>query len=165
MVPGSSLPVGTPIGTGGSYGGVTKAAKDAFDADLAERLTASETWLAANAKADAVQTLASGLQYRVLKTGTATGAASAGATKAKLHFTASSADGVVFNSSFQRGAPVELNISDMISGWQEAVSRMNPGDEWIIYLHPSLAYGADGYLASVPPNAVTVFRIALIDKF
>ena len=164
--PTGSTPTPPPPTTASSpYDETKKTAEDAFNADLAAKLTAAEAWLDTNAADAAVRTLESGLQYRVIKTGNSTGVTASQFSVAKLHFDASTADGRIFNSSFQRGAPVELKTADMIPGWQDAVAQMSPGDEWIVYLHPSLAYGETGYGASVPPNSVTVYRIALIDRF
>lgn len=164
--PTGSTPSSPPPASASTpYDEAKKTAEDAFNADLSARLSAAEDWLDTNAMDASVRTLESGLQYRVVKTGNSTGDTASQFAVAKLHFDASTAEGRIFNSSFQRGSPVELNTADMISGWQKAVAQMNPGDEWIVYLHPSLAYGEAGYGASVPPNSVTVYRIALIDRF
>ena len=163
--PTGSTPTTPPPVSSDPYADAKQAAEDAFKADLASKQQAAEDWLTRNAESDAVRVTASGLQYRVVKSGNATGLTTNQTNVAKLHFDASSVDGRIFNSSFQRGAPVELQSENMIAGWREAITLMSPGDEWIIYLPPELAYGEDGYGASVTPNSVTVYRIALIDKY
>ncbi|MEL6859547.1 MAG: FKBP-type peptidyl-prolyl cis-trans isomerase [Pseudomonadota bacterium] len=163
--PIGGTPTPTPPAASDPYTSAKQAAENAFQANLQNKLQEADQWLARNAESSGVQVRASGLQYRVVKTGNSNAATATQTSSAKLHFDASSIDGRIFNSSFQRGAPVELQAENMIAGWREAVDLMNPGDEWIIYLPPALAYGEDGYGASVPPNAVTVYRIALIDKF
>lgn len=163
--PIGGTPTPTPPAASDPYTSAKQAAENAFRADLQNKLQEADQWLARNAESSAVQVRASGLQYRVVKTGNSTATTATQTSSAKLHFDASSIDGRIFNSSFQRGAPVELQAENMIAGWREAIDLMNPGDEWIIYLPPALAYGEDGYGASVPPNAVTVYRIALIDKY
>jgi len=39
---------------------------------------------------------------------------------------------------------------------------MRPGDEWLVYVPPSLGYGEQG-IGPIPGNAVLVFRMELLD--
>ncbi len=70
-------------------------------------------------------------------------------------------DGQVFDSSYARGAPVVMTLRDLVPGWVEALQLMRPGDEWLLYVPPSLGYGAVG-AGPIPPGAVLVFKIELI---
>jgi peptidylprolyl isomerase/FKBP-type peptidyl-prolyl cis-trans isomerase FklB len=68
----------------------------------------------------------------------------------------------VFDSSFQNGQPAVFTVSDVVPGWTEILQQMRVGDEWIVYLPPALGYGEQGR-PGIPPNAVMVFRLKLLD--
>ena len=72
-------------------------------------------------------------------------------------------DGTVFDSSFGRGAPEIFSPEGVVPGWTEALQRMKVGDEWILYVPPALGYGVQGGPPRIPPNAVLVFRLRLLD--
>jgi peptidylprolyl isomerase/FKBP-type peptidyl-prolyl cis-trans isomerase FklB len=41
---------------------------------------------------------------------------------------------------------------------------MKPGDTWMLYVPPELGYGENGAGGVIPPNAVLIFKIELIDS-
>ncbi len=140
----------------------TKAARDRFEKDLAEALTASEAWLDNNRREAGVITTQSGLQYRVDKASpNPTGKSYEGDQAVTVHYEGRLTDGTIFDSSFDRGRPESLKPSDLIAGWQEALSLMQPGDEWTLFIPPALGYGTLGRGASIPKNAVLIFRVEL----
>ena len=53
-------------------------------------------------------------------------------------------------------------LSDLIPGWTEAMQLMRPGDEWILWIPPSLGYGDEAKGDSIPANSVLKFRVQLI---
>lgn len=133
-----------------------------------EQAKAADFFLKSNARADDVHVTASGLQYKVLASGPAGGARPDINDLVSLHYEGSLTDGSVFDSSFDRGqpfitAPEGLNGSPIIPAWTEALQLMRPGDEWIVYAPPALGYGERGAGAQIPPNAVLVFRIKVLD--
>jgi FKBP-type peptidyl-prolyl cis-trans isomerase len=67
----------------------------------------------------------------------------------------------VFDSSYKRGAPDVMTVNQLIPAWTEALQLMHPGDEWVLYAPPNLAYGPKG-VGPIPPNAALIFRIELI---
>ena len=129
---------------------------------LPDQSAAAKTFLAANAKEPGVQTLPSGLQFKVVREGPATGLRPKLADEVKVHYEGKLPNGEVFDSSYQRGAPVALPLRGLIPGWQEALQLMRPGDEWTLYVPPALGYGAEGQ-GAIPPGAALIFRIELID--
>jgi len=68
----------------------------------------------------------------------------------------------MFDSSFQRGAPITAPLHNLIPGWTDALTKMRPGDEWEVWTPPSRAYG-DEAKGPIPANSVLDFRIQLID--
>lgn len=115
-----------------------------------------------NARKAGVVTLASGLQYQVLKAGTDT-------TKPKLtdtvrcHYTGMTIDGNVFESSVQNGQPVEFAVTGVIQGWIEALQMMTVGSKWRLFIPPDLGYGDQARNAPFPPGSTLIFDVELLE--
>ena len=75
-------------------------------------------------------------------------------------YTGTFLNGTVFDST-GTDRPVSFNLSATIAGWQEAIPLMNSNANMILYLPPSLAYGASGY-SSIPGNSYLIFKIKLL---
>lgn len=129
---------------------------------LPDQSAASKTFLEANAKEPGVQTLPSGLQYKVVREGPANGLRPKLNDEVKVHYEGKLANGEVFDSSYQRGQPAAMPLNALIKGWQEALQLMRPGDEWVLYVPPELGYGSEG-AGQIPPGSALIFRIELID--
>jgi FKBP-type peptidyl-prolyl cis-trans isomerase len=123
---------------------------------------AGKAFLAQNAHADGVHVTPSGLQYRILRSGPASGLRPKPADEVKVNYEGKLLDGEVFDSSYQRGTPVVMTVRELVPGWVEALQLMRPGDEWLLYVPPSLGYG-DRSAGPIPPNSVLVFKLELID--
>jgi FKBP-type peptidyl-prolyl cis-trans isomerase len=123
---------------------------------------AGKAFLAQNAHAGGVHVTASGLQYRILRSGPASGLRPKPADEVKVNYEGKLLDGEVFDSSYQRGTPVVMTVRELVPGWVEALQLMRPGDEWLLYVPPSLGYGDKG-AGPIPPNSVLVFKLELID--
>lgn len=119
-------------------------------------------FLAENAKAEGVKVLPDGLQYRIVQSGPTSGLKPRRGDELKVHYEGKLLNGEVFDSSFERGAPTTMELNSLIKGWMEVLPMMRPGDEWVLWVPPELAYGKDGG-GGIPPNSVLVFRIQLID--
>jgi peptidylprolyl isomerase/FKBP-type peptidyl-prolyl cis-trans isomerase FklB len=128
----------------------------------AEAASVGKAFLDKNAKDAGVVTTKSGLQYRILHSGPSGGLRPKPADEVKVNYEGKLLDGSVFDSSFDRGQPAVMTVRDLVPGWQEALQLMQPGDEWLVYLPSNLGYGAHG-AGPIPPNAVLVFKLELID--
>ncbi len=119
----------------------------------------------AKAKAEpGAQTTASGLVYRVVRSGPADGMRPQVTDEVKVHYEGKFPDGTVFDSSYERGAPAAMPLGGLIDGWREALQLMRPGDEWILTVPSELGYGPEGAGdGAIPGGAVLIFRIELID--
>ena len=118
-------------------------------------------FLAGNAKRPEVVTLASGLQYEVIAAGT--GATPAASDSVKVHYHGSLIDGTVFDSSVERGEPTTFGVTQVISGWVEALQLMPVGSKWRLFIPSDLAYGAQGAGQSIAPHSTLIFEVELLD--
>lgn len=117
--------------------------------------------LAENAKREGVITTKSGLQYEVIKKGT--GAKPTATDIVKVNYEGKLVTGKIFDSSIQRGEPVEFAVNSVIPGWVEALQLMQVGEKVKLYIPSELAYGATGIPPVIPPNSVLVFDVELLD--
>jgi len=118
-----------------------------------------ETFLAENKKKQGVKTLASGLQYKVVKEGS--GKKPKVTDKVTTHYRGTLIDGTEFDSSYKRGEPATLPVNGVIPGWTEALQLMKVGSKWQLFVPAKLAYGERG-TPMIGPNAVLIFTIELL---
>ncbi len=116
--------------------------------------------MAKNKSNPAVKTTESGLQYEIVKEGA--GANPKDTDIVKVHYTGTLMDGTKFDSSVDRGQPVEFPVTGVIPGWTEALKLMKPGAKWKLYIPAKLAYGPQGR-PSIPPNSVLIFDVELLE--
>ncbi len=122
--------------------------------------TAGEAFLAENAKKDSVHTTESGLQYKVLTMGT--GAKPLATDKVKTHYHGTLIDGTVFDSSVERGEPVEFPVNGVIKGWTEALQLMPVGSKYRLFIPYDLAYGERQAGPQIPGYSTLVFEVELL---
>ena len=96
--------------------------------------------------AEELTTTASGLQYVMLKEGE--GESPTKSDRVSVDYAGWYTDGVGFDASFDRGAPSEFGVGQVISGWTEGLQLMKPGTEAIFVIPAALAYG------STPPRGI-----------
>ena len=121
---------------------------------------ASEKFMAENAKKEGVQTLPSGVQYKVIKAGT--GTIPADTSRVKVHYEGRTIDGKVFDSSYKRGEPIDLRANQVIKGWTDALVHMPAGSVWEVYIPQELAYG-ERLQGDIKPFSALIFKIELIE--
>ena len=120
-----------------------------------------EQFLAENAKRDGVVSLDNGLQYEVIKMGE--GPKPAVTDKVYTHYHGMLIDGTVFDSSVDRGEPIEFPLNRVIRGWTEILQLMPVGSKWRVYIPYDLAYGERGAGAAIGPYSTLIFEIELIE--
>ena len=105
-------------------------------------------------------TTASGLQYKVVKP--AEGATPKETDVVSVHYEGRLVDGTVFDSSIQRGSPIDLPVNGVIKGWVEALQLMHVGEKVELFIPSELAYGEQSPSPAIPPNSVLVFDLELL---
>ncbi len=105
----------------------------------------------------------SGLEYIEIKAGKGK-QAEAGKT-VKVHYEGKFQDGKIFDSSYERGTPIEfeLGVGQVIKGWDEGIALMKVGGEAKLVIPPELGYGERGAGGVIPPNATLIFEVELVD--
>ena len=118
-----------------------------------------EAFFAANKKREGVVTLASGLQYKVLREGK--GELPKATDVITANYRGTLLDGTEFDTSYEKGDPITFRVNSAIPGWVEALQMMKEGSKWKIFIPSSLAYG-ERPVGVIGPNSALVFEVELV---
>jgi FKBP-type peptidyl-prolyl cis-trans isomerase FklB len=119
-----------------------------------------EAFLAANKSKPGVQTLASGLQYKVLAGGS--GESPKPEDICVVKYRGTLIDGTEFDSSEKApGGTASFPANRVIPGWTEALTHMKPGAKWQLAIPSNLAYGEPGF-RNIAPNSALLFDVELV---
>jgi len=115
----------------------------------------------ADLKAGAQKT-ESGLMYIVHEEGK--GPKPAAGQNVKVHYELKLADGMVVDSSYSRGTPLEIpiGVGRVIPGWDEGIQLLNEGSKATLIVPSDLGYGPSGAGGVIPPNATLIFKVELV---
>lgn len=108
-----------------------------------------------------VITTESGLQYQVITEGT--GPKPKETDRVKVHYTGTTLDGTVFDSSIDRGEPMTFGVNQVIKGWTEGLQIMPVGSKYIFWIPSDLAYGEQHRSAEITPNSMLKFEVELLE--
>ena len=105
----------------------------------------------------------SGLRYTVEQEGT--GATASTGNKVSIKYTGKFLDGKAFDSNTADGAAfvVEVGKGEVIPGWEEALQLVKKGGRYTFYIPSLYGYSDKGSGGRVPPNAILVFEMEVID--
>ena len=105
----------------------------------------------------------SGLQYIDEVVGT--GRAPEKGKPMTIHYTGWLTDGTKFDSSHDRDAPIVIPFDSgmVIKGWDLGLETMRAGGKRRLLIPAEIAYGAQGAGDAIPPDAVLLFDVELID--
>lgn len=83
----------------------------------------------------------------------------------KVHYTGRLLDGTVFDSSIERGYPIEfeLGVGRVIPGWDEGIALMSKGEKGMLYIPSNLAYGPRQMGDDIPAFSNLIFEVELVD--
>mmetsp|Transcript_19286 Transcript_19286/g.23480 ORF Transcript_19286/g.23480 Transcript_19286/m.23480 type:complete len:236 (+) Transcript_19286:184-891(+) len=123
---------------------------------------AGEAFLKENANKEGVVSLPSGLQYKVLNSGSGVYHPTVN-SPCTCHYHGTLINGEVFDSSVDRGTPIDFAPNQVIAGWTEAMQLMVEGDKFELYIPSDLAYGDRGSPPKIPGGATLVFTIEMIE--
>ncbi len=124
-----------------------------------ENKTKNEAYLQKVAKESGVKPLADGIYYRVIKAGN--GAIPADTATVVINYEGRLIDGTVFDSSYQRKEPQEMNLAAVIPGFKTALSNMPVGSTWEIYIPQNMGYG-QREAGVIKPFSTLIFKVELL---
>lgn len=119
-----------------------------------------DAFLKDNKAKEGVVSLASGLQYKIIKEGTGTKPTKDDTVT--VEYTGKLIDGQVFDSTEKTGKPATFKVSQVIPGWTEALQLMPAGSTWEVYVPADLAYGPRSVGGPIGPNETLIFNIHLV---
>lgn len=136
-------------------------AKAEFDRVLVENKRKSDAFMAQNRSKTGVQTLSSGIQYRVIENGT--GAKPTVNSSVAIHFRGSLANGQEFASTYQGNEPVTMKVSEApLPGLRQVLPMMSQGSRWEVFMPSDQAYG-DNPRSPIGPGQAVVFDVKLVE--
>ncbi|KAF0109807.1 MAG: FKBP-type peptidyl-prolyl cis-trans isomerase FklB [Hyphomonadaceae bacterium] len=134
----------------------------------ANNMKTAQDFLAKNKTKSGIVTTRSGLQYQIVESGPSSGSKPQYSSIVRVNYEGKLLNGDVFDSSYARGQAAEFPVADLIPAWTEALQLMRPGDEWLIWVDPSLGYGpsgagcdANGENCDIGQNELIIFRMRL----
>lgn len=107
-----------------------------------------------------IHATAEGLLYEVLIPGE--GKKPKSDDDVEVHYAGYLIDGTKFDSSYDRGEPIVLNLDRVIQGWTIGLPLMNEGSKYKFYIPYQLGYGERGS-GRIPPYSTLVFEIELLN--
>ena len=141
---------------------VAREKKAAEEAKAA--LDSQKVFLEKNKAVEGVITTASGLQYKyITKSSDSTAKTPKLSDKVRVHYAGALLNGSEFDSSIKRGEPLEFPVNAVIKGWQELLTLMKEGEKVKAWIPSALGYGAEGASPVIPPNALLVFEVELLN--
>ncbi len=117
-------------------------------------------FLEENGKREGVVTTASGLQYEILREGD--GPQPGPTSTVNVHYEGKLLDDSIFDSSYKRGQPLDLQLNRVIAGWTEGIQLMKTGAKHRLFIPAELGYGARGAGGQIGPNEVLIFDVELL---
>jgi peptidylprolyl isomerase len=106
-------------------------------------------------------------QIEYIETEAGTGDQPVPGDRVAVHYTGTLADGTVFDSSLERGQPIEFVLGQgmVIPGWEQGIAMMSEGGKATLVIPPDLAYGPQGSPPTIPPDATLTFEVELVEVF
>jgi FKBP-type peptidyl-prolyl cis-trans isomerase len=121
---------------------------------------AAQAYLANNAKQPGVLVRPSGLQTRILRSGT--GRRIAPGNGVQVYYTAKLINGTLVDGTTP-GLPAPIEPATTLKGLGEALSLMREGDRWEVTLPPILAFGSKGGgNGAIPPDQALIFDVTVV---
>lgn len=119
--------------------------------------TAGDSFLTANAKAEGVEILPDGLQYRIVQKGTGERPTTNDLIIVKYR------GNFVDGKEFDRNEHFLTKTDGGMKGWQDALQRMKVGSKWVIFVPSELGFGHEGEPGhQIGPDATLVYELELV---
>jgi peptidylprolyl isomerase len=121
-----------------------------------------QAFLDKNSQKEDVITTDSGLQYMVLEDVVeGAGDTPSPTSTVTVHYHGTLLNGLVFDSSVERGRPAQFPLGQVIAGWTEGLQYMHVGEKFRFFIPSQLAYG-DRSVASIPAGSTLIFDVELL---
>ncbi|MDD2731696.1 MAG: FKBP-type peptidyl-prolyl cis-trans isomerase [Candidatus Pacebacteria bacterium] len=103
------------------------------------------------------------LKIEVLKEGEGDGAENGDLLT--VDYTGTLENGAKFDSSIDRKTPFVFTLGkgEVIKGWEQGLLGAKAGEKLKLIIPPNLAYGENGVSGLIPPNAVLIFEVDVLD--
>ena len=109
-------------------------------------------------------TTSTGLKYKEIKPGKPGGKKPSGpASVVRVHYTGKHLNGETFDSSVDRGEPIDFPLNRVIPGWTEGVQLMSEGAKYQFLIPSVLAYGPAGQPPVIGPDEDLYFEVELLE--
>ena len=104
-------------------------------------------------------------ELRIIDTKEGSGAVAEAGKVVSVHYTGTLFDGKKFDSSLDRGQPFSftLGAGQVIAGWDQGIVGLKVGGKRQLIIPPHLGYGERGAGGVIPPNAILMFDVELLD--
>ena len=120
-----------------------------------------EVFLEKNRTKEGVIETDSGLQYKIVETGA--GDSPNKKSYVTVHQRCTLVNGTLLEDTYRENEPSEVQMKELIEGYQEGLMLMNKGARYKFFIPPELAWGKNGTGNKIPPNAVLIFDVRLVD--
>lgn len=121
----------------------------------------SEDFLNENRKKEGVHETESGLQYQIIEKGE--GDSPDEQAHITIHQRCWLLNGKVLIDTYKENEASEAEMKELIQGYQEGLQMMNKGARYKFFIPPELAWGKKGTGNKIPPNALLIFDVRLLD--
>jgi len=64
---------------------------------------------------------------------------------------------------FDKAERISFPLNGVIEGWKLGIPMLSKGDSGTFYIPSKLAYGAQGYPGAIPPDAILIFDVTLLE--
>lgn len=142
-------------------GQVQALAQERFSQSAQEEATLAANFMEHMAGQAGAEKLPSGMIMLEMSPGS--GDSPTATSQVKVHYHGTLRSGQVFDSSVDRGEPVEFGLNQVIPCWTEGLQRMKVGGKSQLVCPPELAYGSQGRPPQIPANAALAFEVELLE--
>ena len=120
-----------------------------------------EDFLGKNRKKEGFIETSSGLQYKIIEEGN--GDHPSVGCNVIIHQRCTVLNGKVIIDTYKENEPDEVLINELIEGYREGLLLMKKGDRYKFFIPSELAWGKKGTGNKIPPNALLIFDVRLMD--
>lgn len=160
-----TIPANLGYGANGAGGVIPPNATLVFDVEVLDAVESPKPKPAVPYNVAGLDTIKMQSGLKFLKVESGTGVKAQQGKYVSVHYTGYLMDGKKFDSSIERGEPIEFQLGKgmVIKGWEEGIELMSVGDKMRFIIPSELAYGEKGAPGAIPANATLIFDCELVD--